>query len=289
MTHIAFLGTGLLGSAFVEAAVKRGDQVTVWNRTADKARALESMGAQVADSPADAVRGVARVHLVLKDDDVVEEVIAALRPGLAPDTIIIDHSTTQPALTAERSRRLNADGVKYLHCPVFIGPAVARESQGTILASGPKALFSAVEPDLAKMAARVEYFGERPDLAAVFKLCGNAFIVGINALVADVLAVAAESRVASAEALRVVEFFSPTAVIAGRGKKMVSGDYTPSFKLSMARKDVRLMLETAGAIPLAALPRIADRMDQLIAQGQSDDDLAVIGRDSVRAQATEPR
>jgi 3-hydroxyisobutyrate dehydrogenase-like beta-hydroxyacid dehydrogenase len=289
MTHIAFLGTGLLGSAFVEAAVKRGDQVTVWNRTTERARALEAVGAQVADSPADAVRGVARVHLVLEDDDVVEQVITALRPGLAPDTIIVDHTTTQPALTAERSRRLNADGVKYLHCPVFIGPAVARESQGTILASGPRALFSAVEPDLAKMAARVEYFGERPDLAAVFKLCGNAFIVGINALVADVLAVAAESRVASAEALRVVEFFSPSAVIAGRGKKMVSGDYTPSFRLAMARKDVRLMLETAGALPLAVLPRIADRMDQLIAQGNSEDDLAVIGKDSVRTQATEPR
>jgi 3-hydroxyisobutyrate dehydrogenase-like beta-hydroxyacid dehydrogenase len=289
MPHIAFLGTGLLGSAFVEAAVKRGDQVTVWNRTADKARALESVGAQVAESPADAVRGVARVHLVLRDDEVVEQVITALRPGLAPETIIVDHSTTQPGLTAERSRRLNAEGVKYLHCPVFIGPAVARESQGTILASGPRALFSAVESDLAKMAARVEYFGERPDLAAVFKLCGNAFIVGINALVADVLAVAAESRVASADALRVVEFFSPSAVITGRGKKMVSGDFSPTFHLVMARKDVRLMLETAGAIPLAALPRIADRMDQLIAQGHSGDDLAVIGKDSVRVQATEPQ
>ena len=85
MTHIAFLGTGLLGSAFVEAAVKRGDDVTVWNRTAHKARALEAFGARVADSPADAVRDVARVHLVLSDDAVVEEVIAALRPGLGAE------------------------------------------------------------------------------------------------------------------------------------------------------------------------------------------------------------
>ena len=192
MTHIAFLGTGLLGSAFVEAAVKRGDQVTVWNRTARKARALEAFGARVADSPADAVRGAARVHLVLRDDAVVEEVIASLRPGLAASTIIVDHTTTQPALTADRSRRLNGEGVKYLHCPVFIGPPVARESGGTILAAGPRLLFDAVHADLAKMAARVEYFGERPDLAAVFKLCGNAFIVGINALVADVFKILRE-------------------------------------------------------------------------------------------------
>src|SRR4051812_21961287 len=114
MTHIAFLGTGLLGGAFVEAALQRGDSVTVWNRTIDKARALERFGARVADSPADAVRGAARVHLVLKDDAVVETVIAALRPGLPPDAIIVDHTTTQPTLTAQRSQRLNGEGVRYL-------------------------------------------------------------------------------------------------------------------------------------------------------------------------------
>src|SRR5689334_10992720 len=53
MTRIAFLGTGLLGSAFVEAAAKRGEEITVWNRTAAKARALESLGVRVAKSPAE--------------------------------------------------------------------------------------------------------------------------------------------------------------------------------------------------------------------------------------------
>jgi len=289
MAHIAFLGTGLLGSAFVEAALQRGDAVTVWNRTTAKARALEAFGARVADSPADAVRGVTRVHLVLKDDAVVDEVIAALRPGLAAETIIVDHTTALPVLTAERSMRLNSEGVKYLHCPVFIGPPAARDSQGTILVAGPRDLFDAVQSDLSRMAARVEYVGERPDLAAVFKLCGNAFIVGINALVADVFAVAAGSGVASADALRVVEFFNPSTVVTARGTKMVAGDFTPTFELVMARKDVRLMLESAGATPLAALPRIAERLDTLIAEGHEHLDLAVIGIDSVRRQATESR
>ena len=287
MAHIAFLGTGLLGSALVEAAIQRGDEVTVWNRTTAKAQALEAFGARVADSPAHAVRGATRVHLVLTDDAVVDEVVAALRPGLAATTVIVDHTTALPALTAERSRRLNSEGVKYLHCPVFIGPPAARASQGTIMVSGPHELFDAVRSDLSRMAARVEYFGERPDLAAVFKLCGNAFIVGINALVADVFAVAAGSRVASADALRVVEFFNPATVVTARGAKMVAGDFTPTFELTMARKDIRLMLESAGATPLAALPQIAERLDALIAEGHAHDDLAVIGIDSVRRQATE--
>jgi 3-hydroxyisobutyrate dehydrogenase-like beta-hydroxyacid dehydrogenase len=282
MTQIAFLGTGLLGSAFVEAAAKRGDRITVWNRTAEKARALEPLGVRAAATPADAVRGAARVHLVLKDDAVVEEVIDALRPGLGREAIVVDHTTTQPERTAARARRLAADGVRYLHCPVFIGPAAAREGKGTILVSGPRPLYDAVKGDLARMAAKVEYFGERPDLAAVLKLCGNTFIVGITALVADVFAVAAGAGVPPADAMTVLGYFDPAATIAVRGRKMAAGDFTPSFELSMARKDVRLMTETAGAQPLAALPSIAARMDTLLADGHGDEDFAVLARESVR-------
>ena len=280
-TSFAFLGTGLLGSAFVEAAVKRGDRITVWNRTIDKTRALQAAGALVAETPADAVRGARIVHLVLKDDAVVEDVITALRPGLGTDAIIVDHTTTQPALTAERARRLNAEGVRYLHCPVFIGPVAARAGQGTVLAAGPRALFDRVEPDLARMAAKVQYCGERADLAAVYKLCGNAFIIGLNALVADVFAVATASGVPAADTLPILELFNPAAVIPGRGRSMIAGDFTASFELAMARKDVRLMMETAGERPLSALPGIAARMDALIAEGHGADDLAVMGVDSV--------
>ena len=283
MTPIAFIGTGLLGSGFVEAAAKRGDDIIVWNRSAEKARALEPLGVRVARSPSDAVRGATSVHLVLKDDAVVEDVIAQLRPGLGRDAIILDHTTTQPALTAERSLRLNGDGVQYLHCPVFIGPAAARAGKGTILAAGPRALFDARQDELSRMATRVEFVGERPDLAAVYKLCGNAFIIGLSALVADVFAIAEGADVAPTQAMQILELFDPSALIAGRGKSMAKGDFTPSFELAMARKDVRLMLETAGAHPLAVLPGLAARMDSLIAEGYGASDLGVLGVNSVAA------
>jgi 3-hydroxyisobutyrate dehydrogenase-like beta-hydroxyacid dehydrogenase len=282
MPSIAYLGTGLLGSAFVEAALGRGDQVTVWNRTAAKAQALAALGARVAANPAEAGRGAERVHLVLQDDAVVDAVIDQLRPGLERGAVIVDHSTTQPALTAVRAERLAGLGVAYLHCPVFIGPAAARRSQGIIMASGPRALFDRVSPALAKQAAQVEYLGERPDLAAAYKLAGNAFIVGLTALVADVFQVAGGAGVASADALKLFEFFNPMALIAWRAKALVAKDFRPSFELTMARKDVRLMLETASpAVPLL-LPAIAARMDALIAEGEGAKDMAVIGRDAVR-------
>ncbi len=282
MAHLAFLGTGLLGGAFAEAAAKRGDTVTAWNRTADKAQSLAQFGVKSAATPAEAVRGAARVHMVLKDDAVVEEVIAAARPALSPDAVIVDHTTTLPTLTAQRSQRLNAAGIKYLHCPVFMGPPAARKAVGTMLACGPAAVFDTVKADLAKMTGRLEYLGERPDLAAVEKLFGNAMIIGVSAVLADVLTIAQASNVPGEEAIKLLGLLDLNAMISGRGANMAKGDFTPTFELSMARKDVRLMLEACGSRPLAALPGIAARMDQLIAAGHGGKDPSVLGIDAVR-------
>lgn len=286
MTKIAFLGTGLLGSGLIEAAAKRGDTITVWNRTIDKARALEQFGVTVAMTPADAVRGAERVHLVLKDDQVVEDVISAFRSALDANAIIVDHTTTLPKLTAARAQRLNAEGVRYIHCPVFIGPAAARQGKGTILASGPRALFDAVQPALAKMAEHVEYLGERPDFAAVMKLCGNAVIIGLTGVVSDVLAVGDGARLTPDETMKIFGMLNIPGMLAGRGRNMAAGDFAPSFELVMARKDVRLMLETAVDHPTPVLSAIADRMDELIDAGHGADDMGIIAKDSVSRAAS---
>ncbi len=281
MGTLAILGTGLLGSGFAEAAAKRGDSVVAWNRSADKARALERFGVKAAATPADAVRGASRVHLVLRDDAVVDEVIAAARPGLAAGAVLVDHTTTLPASTAARAARLRAEGVDYLHCPVFMGPAAARDGTGSMLACGPRALFARVEAELARMTARLEYVGERDDLAALHKLFGNAMIIGLAAISADVIALAAAGGVDPAEAIERLKRLDANAMVARRGTLMAQGDYAPSFELAMARKDVGLMLEAAGAQPLAALAGIATRMDALVAAGHGAKDTCALAIDAV--------
>src|SRR4051794_26552062 len=107
MAKIAHLGTGLIGSGMVETALRRGDAVTVWNRTLAKARALEGRGARVAQTAAEAVEGAERVHLSLSDDAAVDAVLASIVPALgAARTPVIDHTTTSPAGTAARAERL---------------------------------------------------------------------------------------------------------------------------------------------------------------------------------------
>ena len=76
MASVAFLGTGLLGSAMVEGMLRRGDAVTVWNRTEAKARALAAGGASVAPTPGDAVAGADRVHMTLPDDEGVDRMMS---------------------------------------------------------------------------------------------------------------------------------------------------------------------------------------------------------------------
>ena len=282
MANIAFLGTGLLGAALAEAAAKRGDTVSAWNRTFEKARALVPLGIKAAATPAEAVQGATRVHLVLKDDAVVDDVIAAARPMLAPGAILLDHTTTQPALTAARAARLAEQGVAYLHCPVFMGPPAARNAQGSMMVAGPRALFERVQTELAVMTTRLEYMGERADLAAVNKLFGNAMIIGVSAMMADILTLAQASGVDPQSAVKLLGMLDLNAMVAGRGGNMAKGNFAASFELTMARKDVRLMLETAGDRPLAALPAIAARMDQLIAQGHGALDASALGIDAVR-------
>lgn len=282
MTTIAFLGTGLLGSAFAEAAAQRGDTVTAWNRSPAKVEALAVFGVKAAATPADAVRGASRVHLVLKDDAVVEEVIAAARSGLSADAVLIDHSTTLPTLTAKRAEQMQSAGLHYLHCPVFMGPPAARNAQGSMMVAGPKALYERVADELAKMTGKVQYMGERADLAAANKLFGNAMIIGLAAVIADVLTLAQASDVDGTDAIALLGMLDLNAMVKGRGLNMANGNFAPSFELTMARKDVSLMLDTAGTRPLSALPAIAARMDQLIAQGHGAEDACVLGFDASR-------
>ena len=133
------------------------------------------------------------------------------------------------------------------------------------------------------MTARLEYLGERSDLAAAHKLIGNAMIIGMSATLADVLTLAKASDVAGEDAIKTLGLLDFNTMVKVRGPNMAKGNFTATFELTMARKDVRLMLETAGSRPLAMLPGVAARQDQLIAAGHGAKDASVLGIDAVQA------
>lgn len=276
---IAFFGMGLLGANFVRAALRRGERVQVWNRTPDKARALEAEGARAFSDPADAARGASRIHLALSDDAAVESVLQAARAGIAAGAIIVDHTTTSATGAAERHERFASGAPAFAHAPVFMGPQNALEASGTMLLSGPAHNHERLRPELEKMTGKLVYLGADPQRAAQFKLLGNLFLMFITTGVGETLALAKSFGIAPDEAAQLFQFFNPGLSVPARvARILASPQAAPSWQLQMARKDARLMLEAAAAAdqPLNVLASIAATMDQFIERGHAQDDWTVI-------------
>ncbi len=279
MTTTAILGTGLLGAGMVENLLQKGNRPRIWNRARNKLAPLVARGAFAGTDPADTVRGATHVHLVLAEDAAVDAVIAALSPGLGAGVPVIDHSTNHPTLVAARFARLRAAGIRYVPAPVFMSPQNAREASGLMLLAGPKADAEALHNHLTAMTGKVLHVGERADLAAVFKLAGNSVFFALAAAMHDVLAIGRGAGVSAEQMLSLFDVFKPGAALSFLGQRVAqAGDGPASFELTMARKDARLMVETAGAGRLLVLPSVIAAMDAAIAAGQGAADYAAFTR-----------
>jgi len=280
----AFLGMGLLGSNFVRAMLQKGEQVQVWNRTVSKARALEAYGAKAFDDAVEAVKGADTIHLTLKDDDTVNDVLSKASAGFQPGAIIVDHTTTSAKGAAERTALWKSRGYVYLHAPVFMGPQNALEGTGYMLVSGDQTVISKMEPELSKMTGKVINFGPEEGKAAGMKLIGNLFLLTLTAGISDTLSLAKGLGISTEDMSALFNSWNPGAMMPARLKRITEGNFKqPSWELNMARKDAGLMIEAAkqGGVKLAVIPVIANEMDRWIEKGHGSDDWSVIAKDSI--------
>lgn len=283
-TMKAFLGMGLLGSNFVRAMLKKGEEVHVWNRTASRAKALEAEGAKAFENVAEAVKGADRIHLTLKDDESVNEVLEKASAGFEPGVIIIDHTTTSAEGAKERTEKWKQKGFTYVHAPVFMGPPNALDGTGYMLVSGDPAIIQKIEPELSKMTGKVLNFGAENNKAAGIKLLGNLFLIAMTAGVVDVLALAKAQGITTSEINSLFDIWNPGSMMPARLKRIAANKFDqPSWELNMARKDARLMIEGAanGNAHLMVIPSVAKEMDRWIEKGHGNDDWTVIGKDAV--------
>ncbi|SHF55943.1 3-hydroxyisobutyrate dehydrogenase [Cnuella takakiae] len=278
----AFLGTGLLGSGFIRAMLQRGDTVQVWNRTTARAQALETFGAKVCSEVTDAVSGAGRIHITLKDDASVDEVLEAARTGFAPGAIIIDHTTTSKEGAIRRTAYWKEQGFTYQHAPVFMGPANALEASGFMLVSGDEAVMDGLKPELSVMTGKLLELGPEVGKAAALKLAGNAFLVCFAFSLRESVAVAKSLGMSASDMAGLFQNWNPAAQTDARLKRLSGEDQDqPSWELAMARKDTGLFLEAAqqAGVPLTLLPQIAPVMDAWIEKGFGHYDWTVVGRD----------
>lgn len=279
----AFLGMGLLGSNFVKAMLKKGEQVQVWNRTASKAKELEQYGAKALDNVEDAVKGVDIIHVTLKDDASVNEVLQTASKGLKSGAIIVDHTTTSKEGAIQRTKEWKERGFFYQHAPVFMGPMNALESTGFMMVSGDETLINQLQPELSKMTGKLIHFGNEVGKAAAMKLVGNAFLVCFTAGIRDTLVLSKALNVSVEDLSGLFNEWNPGNMFHARLKRMTSGDYSQaSWELNMARKDTGLFIDaTKNTEPhLALIPGIAQLMDEWIEKGFGNNDWTVIAKDA---------
>ena len=279
----AFLGMGLLGSNFVKALLKKGEQVQVWNRTTSKAKELEQFGAKSFEQVSDAVKGADRIHLALKDDASVNDVLQAAAAGLTPGAVIIDHTTTSKEGAIQRTKQWQEKGFFYQHAPVFMGPVNALEGTGLMMVSGNEELIAKLQPELSKMTGKLLHFGPEVGKAAAMKLVGNTFLLCFVAGLRDTLSVAKTLEVPVADLYNLFDNWNPASMLEARLKRMTSGDYSqPSWELNMARKDAGLFMEASkNKTELALIPSIAELMDKWIEKGYGNNDWTVIAKDLI--------
>ncbi len=192
MTKIAFLGAGSMGQGMIRNFLRGGHEVTVYNRTLEKARHLEADGAKLARTPREAATGAEAVFSMLTNDEASRECwtgadgVFAAHP--APGTFVIECSTLSNPWVLELSRLAAARNLRFLDCPVAGRPDVAAAGQLNIFIGGNAQDVAAVRPLLAAISKKVTHFGAAGT--------GNAFKLIYNLLGAIQVAALAEAMAA---------------------------------------------------------------------------------------------
>jgi len=269
---IAYLGLGTMGSGMASNLLKAGYELTVWNRNAEKCEPFRRNGAHVANTPADAVRGVDLVMYSLSNDQAVEEIVfgsKGILSGIKEGQIAIDTSTVLPATSLREQEAYAKHGVDFLDAPVFGSKQESADAKLWIMAAGNKAIFEKVKPVLEHLGQTVHYFGKNGNAAAM-KLVGNLIVALEMEALAEGLVLAQKAGLdlkTVMEVVKVADFRSP--LLVSNGQNILKRDFSPSFALKLMLKDVGLIERFGDSLqsPVPALRLVGRNLASAFALG----------------------
>jgi 3-hydroxyisobutyrate dehydrogenase-like beta-hydroxyacid dehydrogenase len=270
-----------MGSAMARNLLRAGHELTVYNRSRDKAEVLAAEGARVAGSPGDVCRDAEAVLTMLADDVALADVVFAangIAGALGKSAVHISCSTISTAM----ARRLTAThGERYLSAPVFGRPEAADAKKLLVVAAGPAGAIERCRPLFDAVGRQTFVAGPEPWQANAVKLCGNFMIASMLETFAEAYATLRKSKVEPQLFLQVMTELFGSPVYAGYGKMMAEERFEPAgFALTLGLKDVRLAIELArecaSPMPLASL--IHDHLLSGLAQGQGEMDWSSLAK-----------
>jgi 3-hydroxyisobutyrate dehydrogenase len=283
-THdpVAVLGIGAMGHGMATSALRAGIPTIVWNRTPEATRDLAERGAEVAETAADAAERAAVVVTMVTDADAVISIARdqGVLAALAPDAVWVQMSTIgvagidRVAALAEQER----PDITLVDAPVSGSKDPARQGQLTIFASGPDDVRARVTPLFDALGQRTIWVGAVGN-GTRLKIVNNTWLAFAAEAVAASVALA---RRLGLETETVVDVLSGGPLVspwqAAKLQRIVMGDFSAQFALTLALKDVRLALEASDVDRFAALASLADEWQRVVDQGLGEQDLTVVTR-----------
>jgi 3-hydroxyisobutyrate dehydrogenase len=279
---VAVLGIGSMGHGMATSARRAGIPTIVWNREPGRTRDLADLGAEVAETAADAAARAGIVITMVTDADAVLSIATeqGMLDALAPGSIWAQMSTIGVAGIERVIQLVEAQrtDVKLLDAPVSGSKEPAEQGQLTIFASGPDDARSRVAPLFDALGQRTIWVGPL-GAGSRMKLVNNTLLaftaegVGASIALAHLLGVETETVI---DALDAGPLVSPWE--SAKLQRIAKGDYSPQFSLALALKDVHLALESVDAARFESLASLAREWERAVDQGLGDQDLTVVTR-----------
>jgi 3-hydroxyisobutyrate dehydrogenase len=282
VTATAFLGLGTMGRAMATSALRAGIPTIVWNREPDATRDLAELGADVAETAADAAGRAEIVVTMVTNADAVISIARdqGMLAALAPGTIWIQMSTIGVEGIERVAALVDAErpDVILLDAPVSGSKVPAEQGQLTIFASGPEESRSRVGPLFEALGERTIWVGA-VGAGSRLKLVNNTWLAFTSEAVVSSIALARRLGLGTETVTGALDggpLVSPWQ--AAKLQRIAKGDYSTQFGLSLALKDVHLALQAADDGRFVALASLADEWQHAVDDGLGDQDLTVMTR-----------
>lgn len=286
---IGFVGIGKMGAGMARNLLRAGHEVTVYNRSRDKAEALKADGAGVADTAAAAAKGAEAVFTMLANDLAVDATVwgqDGFGPALEKNAVHISSSTISVAFSRKLQQEHESRGQKYVSTPVFGRPDAAEKKQLVVVTAGDKQLLDRLHPLFESIGRKVFTAGDQPWFANAVKLCGNFMIASMLETFSEAFATVEKAGVKPQQFFDVMSELFGSPVYKNYGQKVVDRNFDPEagFALALGLKDVRQVIElgqeVASPMPFASI--IRDHLVSAIANGQEHLDWSSISLVSAR-------
>jgi 3-hydroxyisobutyrate dehydrogenase-like beta-hydroxyacid dehydrogenase len=280
VTTVAVLGTGRMGGAMVGTLSRAGFDVVAWNRSSGKvAHVAASAGANVADTPTEAIRDADVIVSSLADDAAVESVVGETTEALHEPQLVLEMSTISPVTTRRVGERVLARGAGYLDAPVSGSVSLVEAGKLTIMVGGDGATLDRGRPVLEALAGKILHVGTL-GAGATMKLAVNALVHGLNVALSESLVLAERAGVDRSEAYEVFASGAAAApfVLYKRAAYERPDDTPVAFSLELVAKDLDLILGLADDVGLPMKQATINReaVDEAIRAGLGEHDLSAL-------------